>query len=147
MVSAIGHEARRTIAQSHRADAAAKKELHLGEYNDRGLLWNALTSNVPTDIANSIGAALGCTWPDMHSDCLAIKRHFHPELEEEQTVANDIENSVAPQNTWSSGALATLFLYDKSEQWVQAMVNVWASKQNNLNNPTMEIELPLSVFD
>lgn len=126
-----------------------KKEIRHGA-SDRGILWKALTNNVPLDIAGPIGAALACAWPDMSPDCVAIKRHFYPELGN-ATVACDVarqqDNGFPSDEVWSSGAWATLFLYDTPSAWVNAVVDAWSRTKENLDKPAIELDLPLHFLD
>ncbi len=115
----------------------------------RGILWKALTCGAPPEITEPIGAALACTWPDMHPDCLAIKRHFYPELGN----VNSAYDASLPHNhafsanhLGSSGARATIFLYDSPQLWVQAMLDTWAHNPARAA-PRMEIELPVNFLD
>lgn len=134
-------------------EAIALLKFHKAETNphsssNRGLCWKALTSNAPPELADAVGAALGCAWPDMHPDCLAIKRHFHPELVHppwDDAASPPRDTECASDTPWLSSTRATLFLYDTSAQWVQAIVHSW--EQQQLPQETVSIELPTNLFD
>lgn len=118
--------------------------------SNRGLLWKSMTTDVPTEIADPLGAALACAWPDMHPDCLAIGRHFYPQL------VNAMPAFVAslPEAVGftghaplASGAVATASLYESPQAWVQAMMDAWSKTKEGFEYPAVEIELPYNFLD
>lgn len=118
--------------------------------SDKGVLWRALTQGVPADIGDPIGAALACAWPDMHPDCIAIKRHFYPALGNftlAYAASLPEEAAFSANDSRSSGARATVFLYDSPQAWVHAMLGTWAQTRAGLENPAMEMELPGNLLD
>lgn len=126
------------------------KEFRDHDSSSRALLWKALTRGVPADMADPIGAALACAWPDMHPEAAAIKRHFYPQLENTAFAYNASlpdDTGFSTHDCGSSGALATAFLYDTPQAWVQAMMDTWSLTKTAAGAPSMEMELPSNLLD
>lgn len=114
----------------------------------RGLCWKALTVDVPPELADAIGAALALAWPDMHPDCLAIKRHFYPDLEHPTWPAEASPQPVAACPThgaWLSSTGATLFLYDTPTEWIDAIVQSW--HQTHGHQEHFSLALPSNLLE
>lgn len=123
------------------------KNFRPNDASHRGLLWKALTRDVPTHIADPIGAALACAWPDMHPNDVAIKRLFYPELENTTFASNASLPNEAAFSDRHAEALATAFLYDSPQAWVKAMLDTWGKRLEGVDEETVTLALPSNLLD
>ena len=124
-----------------------KKDIRPHDSSDRGIFWKALTTRVPSEFADPIGAALACAWPGMDPDCLAIKRHFYPDLGTLPMEDAALRASASGFPGHAAAASATVFLYDSPQAWIQAMMNSWAQNNNELGSSAIQLELPSNLLE
>lgn len=109
----------------------------------RGIHWFALVHGLPPGLTHPIGAALGATWPGMDPTCIAIGRHFYPNMQYVSWPDSPNVDISPAQNAWHNVAASTMFFYEDPQSWSAALVKSWAEQ---LTQPNL-YALPENAFD